>query len=158
MGDQRDAVLRVAHLKEPVQPDDELPRLPRDLTGLTDQQLMSTFSQFTAWADFFSYRVALDEVEEKFAEDLVRKLEDLFMLANRPARPQSGVITVLKASMEGDADISSAREEYRTVYARRKLMQTFFESAERDAAVLSRELTRRTGMDAYQRRADRHRP
>ena len=151
----RSAALRDANLEEPDRPEEDVPKLPAELAELTDSQMMSLFSRFTRWADYFSVLVALDEVKEKFAEDEVRRLEDLFMLANRPERPQSGELTMIKASMEGDAEIAAARQEFRVVYAHRKLIQVFFEAAERDAAVLSRELTRRTEMEPYNRRADR---
>ena len=151
----RSAALRDANLEEPDRPEEDVPKLPAELAELTDSQMMSLFSRFTRWADYFSVLVALDEVKEKFAEDEVRRLEDLFMLANRPERPQSGELTMIKASMEGDAEIAAARQEFRVVYAHRTLIQVFFEAAERDAAVLSRELTRRTEMEPYNRRADR---
>ena len=62
----------------------------------------------------------------------------------------------MRAAMETDAEIKAARDTLRLYYARRKLKQMLFESSERDAAVVSRELTRRTDTKAPgYRRAER---
>lgn len=148
----REVVLREAHIEEPTRPEEEFPKLPPDLAALTYGQLMGLFAQFTRWADYLSTLVTYDEVKERFASAHVDKLEDLFMLANRPSKPASGELSLLKASMEADTDISAAREAYRVIYAHRKLMSNFFTTAERDAAALSRELTRRTDIEPKLRR------
>ena len=157
--DAKYAVLKDARLEEPERPEEEFPTLPVELAEVNDHELISLLVRFTRWANYFAVLVAYDEVQEKFAEDKVSKLEDLFMLSNRPEKPQAGELSMIKASMEGDKEISACREAYRVVYAHRKLMQTFFESAERSTFAVSRELTRRGGgMDTYERRVSRLKP
>jgi hypothetical protein len=73
----------------------------------------------------------------------VRKLEGLFLTRNRPEKA-SEAVTWVRAQMETDREIQAARDALKLYYARRKLKQMLFESSERDAAVVSRELTRRT--------------
>ena len=68
-------------------------------------------------------------------------------------------VTWVRALMEQDPEVQTARDTHKLVYARRKLKQMLFESTERDAAVVSRELTRRTdARSPGYRRADRGAP
>lgn len=154
----RRAVYHDLGIDEPVSPEFAPPKLEPDIDDLTDKQLMNLFVQFTRWTDYFQNQLAIEEVFEHHAEMEVKKLEGLYMTRNRPERA-SEAVTWVRAQMETDPEIQSARGELKVFYARRKLKQMLFESAERDAAVVSRELTRRTDAKSPgYRRADRGAP
>jgi hypothetical protein len=135
-----------------------LPKLEANLDDLPDHDLMALFVQLTRWADYLQNQLTIEEIRERYADAEVRKLEGLFMTANKPERV-SEAVTWVRAQMETDPYVQIARDTLKVVYARRKLKQMLFESAERDAAVVSRELTRRTdARSPGYRRADRGAP
>jgi hypothetical protein len=140
---------------EPETPEFGLPKLEPILDDLTDKQLMELFVQLTRWTDFLQNQLAIEEIHERYADAEVRRLEGLFMMANKPERV-SEAVTWVRAQMESDDEVQAARDQLKVFYARRKLKQMLFESTERDAAVVSRELTRRTDVrNPGYRRADR---
>ena len=139
-------------------PDFRPPALATDIDDLTDKQLMDLFVRFTRWTDFFQSQLAIEEIFEHHAEMEIRKLEGLYLTRNRPEKA-SEAVTWVRAAMESDPEIRSSRDALKLYYARRKLKQMLFESAERDAAVVSRELTRRTDAKSPgYRRPDRGAP
>jgi hypothetical protein len=156
-GVRRD-VYRDLGIAELEQPEFGLPKLEENLDDLTDKELMALFVRLTRWTDFFQNQAAIEEIRERYADSEVRKLEGLYMTANKPERV-SEAVTWVRAQMELDPAVQSARDVLKVVYARRKLKQMLFESTERDAAVISRELTRRTDVrNPGYRRADRGAP
>jgi hypothetical protein len=151
-------VYRDLGIDEPANPEFGLPKLEPDIDDLTDKQLMNLFVQFTRWTDYFQNQLAIEEIFEHHAEMEVRRLEGLYLTRNRPERA-SEAVTWVRAQMETDPDIRAARDALKLYYARRKLKAMLFEAAERDAAVVSRELTRRTDAKSPGfRRADRGAP
>lgn len=151
-------VHREIQVEEVIAPDYQLPKLDPGIDDLTDKQLMELFVKLTRWTDYLQMQFAAEEVTERYADDEVRRLEGLYMTAHKPDRA-SEAITWVRVQMEDDPEITKARDALRVIYARRKLKQMLFEGAERDAAVVSRELTRRTDTKAPgYRRADRGAP
>ena len=135
-----------------------IPKLEANLPELTDGDLMALFVQLTRWTDYLQNQATIEEIRERYADAEVRKLEGLYMTANKPERA-SEAITWVRAQMELDPEVQRARDVLKVVYARRKLKAMLFESTERDAAVVSRELTRRTdARSPGYRRADRGAP
>jgi len=119
---------------------------------------MALFVQLTRWTDYLQNQTAIEEIRERYADAEVRRLEGLYMTANKPERV-SEAVTWVRAQMELDPEVQRARDVLRVVYSRRKLKAMLFESTERDAAVVSRELTRRTDTRSPgYRRADRGAP
>ena len=155
MGNQGRAVYSDLGIEEPQAPPFGPPTLDTDIDDLNDKELMNLFVQFTRWTDYFQNQLAVEEIYHNHAEHEVRKLEGLFLTRNKPEKA-SEAVTWVRAAMETDAEIKAARDTLRLYYARRKLKQMLFESSERDAAVVSRELTRRTDTKAPgYRRAER---
>lgn len=124
-------------------PSFDVPKLEPILDELNDHDLMELFVRLTRWTDYFQNQTAIEEISERYADAEVRRLEGLYMTANKPDRV-SEAVTWVRAQMESDVEIQAARDALRICYARRKLKQMLFENTERDAAVVSRELTRRT--------------
>lgn len=155
---QRQDVYRDLGIDEPPAPDSQPPTLQTDIDDLTDKQLMDLFVRFTRWTDYFQNQLAIEEIYEHHAEMEIRRLEGLYLTRNRPEKA-SEAVTWVRASMETDPEIRHYRDALKLYYARRKLKQMLFESSERDAAVVSRELTRRTDVkNPGYRRADRGAP
>jgi hypothetical protein len=120
-------------------PEDQ-PSLPRDITELDSPALMEMFSLFTAWCDYASAQVGLAVIDERSAE---RSLELREAEAWRDL-PKSSV-SAAKALVALDEGVQRAREHRDGCYAYRRLVSDLAVRYERDAALLSRELTRRTG-------------
>jgi hypothetical protein len=151
-------VHREIQVEEIIAPEYQLPKLEPGIDDLTDKELMDLFVKLTRWSDYLQMQFAAEEVTERYTEEEVRRLEGLYMTAHKPDKV-SEAVTWVRVQMEDDPEIQRARDALRVIYARRKLKQMLFEAAERDAAVVSRELTRRTDTKAPgYRRADRGAP
>lgn len=158
VGGRRGAVYHDLGIEEPSSPEFGLPKLEPDIDDLTDKQLMNLYVMLTRWTDYFQNQLAIEEIFEHYADTEVRRLEGLYLTRNRPEKA-SEAVTWVRAQMEMDPDIRAARDTQKVYYARRKLKGMLFEAAERDAAVVSRELTRRTdNKNPGYRRADRGAP
>ena len=120
--------------------EDDKPALPDDLSELDDQGLMEEFALFTAWADYASAQVGLAVIAERAAE---LELEWQMSLHVSDA-PTKKTITTIKAEALQNSDVYAARKKVEEAYAYRRVVSDLADRYERDAAVLSRELTRRT--------------
>lgn len=120
--------------------EDNKPALPEDLSEVSDAGLMEEFSLFTAWADYASAQVGLAVIAERAAE---LELEWQISLHVSDASPKK-TITLVKAEALQNPDVYEARKKMEEAYAYRRLVSDLAVRYERDAAVLSRELTRRT--------------
>src|ERR1700761_5291381 len=147
--DAKYAALVDLGVKEPVQPANELPELPQDIAGVSDTELMSLYVGLTKWAGFFSMQLAIDEVKEDLSTKLVKRTENLFMLT-APGK----TATEKKCAMEEDEKILKVREAQEVVYAHKSFIKVFYDNSVRDAAVCSRELSRRIEMETGNRRTD----
>lgn len=119
---------------------EDQPALPHDLDELDDKALMEEFSLFTAWADYASAQVGLAVIAERAAE---LDMEWHISLYYRDA-PTKRAVTLTKAEALQNPDVYEARKKYEEAYAYRRVVSDLADRYERDAAVLSRELTRRT--------------
>lgn len=116
---------------------------------------MRLFVGLTRWTDHLAVEVGLAEVEERSLERIVARAEAMVLLKNWSGGKDDRV-TVAKAERSLDETVVEWQDKLDVAYARRKLMQVMFQAAERDAALCSRELTRRTGRhEPNSRRADR---
>lgn len=115
------------------------PSLPADITDLSAEELMTLFSQFTAWADYAHTQLGLAVIEEREAERRVAVAEAKVW----STLPKSSV-SAAKMLVAGDADVVDANEELDNAHAYRRMVAEVAARYERDAALVSRELTRRT--------------
>lgn len=65
-------------------------------------------------------------------------------------------VNIAKARLEQDSDVTDAQESYFEAYAYRKMLDARHEAFVRDAAVVSRELTRRVDREGPTRRNDKY--
>lgn len=135
------AMLASAGMSLPPRPDFEVPTFDTDLTALPDDHLMSLFAELTAWADHLHGQVALAVSAEKEAARDSERLESAAMLAGWKTKTP---VAVLKALVDVDEDVSEARKHQLVAESFRRMVSTLADNVERDAALVSRELTRRT--------------
>lgn len=130
-------------------PDGESPVLPPDPTALDDSQLMVAFTNFMGWVDFSATQLGFAEVDERCADALVEKRRDLLLLRSMPSsealRKREDTMTRVKAEVDTHAEMVELQQQHAIAYARKKLLTTTYERYDRDAFVLSREITRRGG-------------
>lgn len=143
----------------PPRPEYDVPSLPEGLPDLDDTTLMDLFVKLTHWSNHLAGQLAEAEIDERTAEHVLDVAEASAMVlkwGDRKSREDT--ITLAKAQAKDDDKVQTAKDELHVVYARRKLLNVMFTSAEKDAAVVSRELTRRVGRNDREQREARWRP
>lgn len=137
---------------------DRPPTVPLRLSELSDDDLMQLFVSLTRWSDYFGGLVAIADVEERSASLIMEKAKALALLkAGGGGRDDR--VTYAKAAVAADEEVSRYEAEYESAHARRRFAAVHFEATERDTAVVSRELTRRTGrQEVHERRTHRWAP
>lgn len=123
------------------QPETEIPILPPDLTAIDDEDLMVLYSLLTAWSDFVSAQVSCAQVDERAAEKKLAHSENLLMIASGDRGDR---VTYARAQVAAEPTIVALKEDIENLHAYRKLVETLSMNIERDASLVSRELTRRT--------------
>lgn len=144
-----------------------MPTVPDALSELADAPLMELFAHLTSWAGFLSGQLACAEIDERSAEAVLEVAEATALLRGNAelheVGPMGGRIetkaTLLKAHRDTTPEVLAQKQAISERYAYRKLVGVLFTNVERDAALVSRELTRRTGSyEAKPRRDGRWRP
>lgn len=152
------ADLEKAGLDLPAKPEVDYPELPsRSLVELPDKALMDTFQEFVEWADYVAGQMAIAEIEERLCETMIRRIEAEAIVRNRPEKA-SEAVTWAKAEKELDPTFQEWLDKLDVIYAYRKMVSVLVESLERDAQLLSREITRRVGHEPKARRVQRWKP
>jgi hypothetical protein len=163
---QRAAELVKDGLALPARPRGNQPDLyGADLSDLSDHDLIRKMTLFARWADYSGGQLAVAEVDEKYAQELLDRLTAMGLVeAAEPAEeergprggaPRSGGITVGRARKKLDPVYKDAKDAHLAAYAGRKLIAAIHAALERDAALCSRELTRRTDRSGVERRTVR---
>lgn len=146
-------------LHVPPRPDYDVPRLPEGVTDLDEPKLMELFVQLNHWANHLGAELAMAEIDERAAEHALAMAEaSALVLAWGQRQSKEDTVTLAKAQRESDPGVIKARDELQVIYAKRKLLQAIQSSAEKDAALVSRELTRRVGRADRDFREARWRP
>jgi hypothetical protein len=115
-------------------------QLPMDISNLDDRDLMTHLAEFTAWTDYASAQLGLAVISERTAEQKV-ELAEAEAWQNAP---KSKTVAETKAAIVLDPHVQAAKASHMRLYAYRKMVGEVAQRYERDAAVVSRELTRRT--------------
>lgn len=110
---------------------------------------MSLMVSLTNWAAYAGGRLAIAAVDEKDAE------HRLLMASAQAAVKARGEKSVAaqKAAAAADPDVQEATEALTNAYALRKVLEAVHAGLESKAKVVSRDLTRRTGMRDMEGRA-----
>lgn len=130
------------------------PKLPLRLAELDDPELMRLFVALTRWTDYIGGQVALAEIDVREIEAVLTQAEATVLISNWTGAKEDRV-AIARAERDVDETVVDFRTKLDVAVAYKKLMGTVYDSAERDAAVVSRELTRRVGREPHDRRADR---
>lgn len=131
-----------------------MPRLPRDITELTDAQLMNLLARYTDWASFLNVIVAQAEIDEAEAAGDLETKGATIMVKNWGGTSGDRV-TLAKAQRETDPDYLAMRAEHAKAKAYRKMIGSLYENVDGEKFTVSRELTRRIGREPAERRRDR---
>lgn len=141
------ATLSKQGLPTPQRPSDEgIPSVSAagiDLTDLGDQDLMEWFARLTEWGNFLRTQVAAASIDEKAAESVLEAAEATAFLSGWGGKSADRV-AASKAIVNADPKVVELREEHAALYAYRKLVEVMADNVDRDTALVSRELTRRT--------------
>jgi len=151
---QAKADLQSQGMRLPARPGYDLPRLPLKLSELGDDQVMQLLVQFTRYQDYISGQLVADEIDELAADHMLEVAKARHLVKGWGGKAMD-TVTVAKASALLDPDVQQLIDHHATLKAHRKLLAVLSESMARDAAVVSREITRRTSRDHTERRADR---
>lgn len=140
-----DAIAKLKELGLSIQkPTMEVGQLPSDITLLSSEQLGEKFTILTAWADYASSQMAVAVIEERAAQKRLDFLENKLLLQKMGSAAKGERITLVKAQIAVDQDVQDLSKEYEEKYAYRKLVEMMLNNFERDIALVSRELTRRS--------------
>lgn len=141
-------------LRLPVAPDGETPDLPEDLTELADEELMRLLAGFTVWADYAAAVVTRYAVDEEHLACALEREKAIAALRHQDHR----TVAAQKAAALCDPQVEKLDTDYQGARARRKFAEVAMTGAERKAAVISRELTRRVGRHDREARTGRWNP
>lgn len=142
----------------PARPGFDIPRLPVKLSEYQDDRLMQLFVALTRWTDHLAGKVAEAEVDERAADAALSRAQSQVLLAGW-AGGKDDRVTLAKAERDLDPEVERRRDELDRRHAYRKMLGVLFSSTERDAAVVSREISRRIGRrEDNDRRASRWTP
>lgn len=151
------AELRKANLHLPRRPRYEQPRLPLNLTDLPDEDVMQLFTKFTRYQDHLAGQLAEAEIDEHSIETMLEYAKARYLAASWTGATTDRV-AVQKAEALMDIEVQAYEKALEERRAKRKLYGVVVDSLARDAALLSREISRRIGRDPVERRADRWTP
>jgi hypothetical protein len=124
----------------PDKPIGDIPALPTDITVLADEDLMILYTDFTVWADYAASQLSVAAAEEREYGRLhdLKKAREMAVTSSA-----KGSVTAARAAAEEGAAGDGYRASER--YSYRKILESISGNLERDAALLSRELSRRLG-------------
>jgi hypothetical protein len=125
-------------------PSDEQVTLPADITDISSEQLGELFTRLTAWTDYIASQKVMAELEERAALKKLDLLENQLMFKRMGAQVKGERVTAVKAEIAVNEDIIALDNDYEEKYAYRKLVEMLLNNHERDLALVSREITRRS--------------
>ena len=140
----------------PEKPGHELPELPSFLDELPDPELMELYGQFMSWGSYAKSELVQAEIIEERAANTCRLTEAKVLISQWGDSGKGDTVTLAKARRDIDPEVVGQQETHLEARAYRKLVESVFERCERNAQVLSRELSRRISMAPNERRAARY--
>ena len=139
------ALSKLAELGLSIQkPTMDVGALPSDITMLTSEQLGEKFTVLTAWADYAASELAYAQIAEREAHRQLTLKENTLLVTRMGATVKGERITLIKAEISIDPEILELSQEHENRYAYRKLIEMTLSNYERDLALVSREVTRRS--------------
>jgi hypothetical protein len=118
--------------------------MPKDISLLESDELSALFTRLTAWSNFVAGQLAASQVDEKVLEKRRDMLEAKLLIMKDTSKVKGERVTMMKAQVMADPDFIDVEERYMNAYAYRKMLEVVYNNFERDVALVSREITRRT--------------
>jgi hypothetical protein len=131
-------------LWKPRRPEFDYVELPSDITTLSSEQLGERFTKLTAWADYAASELAHAQIAERTVQRQLSIKENLLLVQKMGAAAKGDRITLVKAQIAIDPEVLELSQSYEEKYAYRKLVEMTLTNYERDLALISREVTRRS--------------
>jgi hypothetical protein len=119
-------------------PDFPLPKVPRDITRLSVDKLMTMFVELTQWRSHIEDLLAQKEVEEESAEDSLERIKGKNGYDFR--KPEA------KARACEDQHYTDAVDVRLAIRGERKRLAALHSGISGDVSVVSRDLSRRIGV------------
>jgi hypothetical protein len=129
---------------KPVRPEFDYVSLPHDITELSSEQLGEKFTKLTAWADYAASELAHAQISERDAQRQLSIVENTLLVQKMGTAAKGDRITLVKAQIAIDPEVLELSQTYEERYAYRKLVEMTLNNYERDLALISREVTRRS--------------
>lgn len=130
------------------------PKMPKDISLLDSDELSSLFTQLTAWSNYVAGQLAAAQVDEHVLNKKKDSLEAKLFLDKDNSKVKGERVTLIKAQVAADSRIEDLENQLTHAYAYRKMVEVVANNFERDVALVSREITRRTN-DIRMSRKDR---
>ncbi|MCA1783602.1 MAG: hypothetical protein ABR616_15770 [Dermatophilaceae bacterium] len=149
--------LKKKGLKQPPRPEGDQIEVPLELADLSDADLMEELREHTEWTNHLGAELVNAEITEETAQTIFERMKTAKMLGMEPSY-KGETMTERKARAGLSDEVQEAEDEFLAAKAYRKLVLNLYESAERKASNISREITRRVGRDGPDRRSMRWNP
>lgn len=139
------AVKKMAKQNIKMWPDQlEQPKMPKDISILDSDELSVLFTELTAWSNFVAGQLAAAQVDEHVLNKKKDSLEAKLFLDKDNSKVKGERVTLIKAQVAADPRIEDLENQLTHAYAYRKMVEVVANNFERDVALVSREITRRT--------------
>jgi hypothetical protein len=149
------AVKKMAEQNINMWPDQsDQPKMPRDISVLDSDELSGLFTQLTAWSNYVAGQLAAAQVDEHVLNKKKDSLEARLFLDKDNSKVKGERVTLIKAQVAADPKVEDLENQLTHAYAYRKMVEVVANNFERDVALVSREITRRTN-DIRMSRKDR---
>lgn len=149
------AVKKMAEQNINMWPDQsEQPKMPKDISVMDSDELSALFTHLTAWSNFVAGQLAAAQVDEHVLNKKKDSLEARLFLDKDNSKVKGERVTLIKAQVASDPRIEDLEDQLTNAYAYRKMVEVVANNFERDVALVSREITRRTN-DLRANRKDR---
>jgi hypothetical protein len=149
------AVKKMAEQNINMWPDQsDQPKMPKDISLLDSDELSSLFTQLTAWSNYVAGQLAAAQVDEHVLNKKKDSLEAKLFLDKDNSKVKGERVTLIKAQVAADSRVEDLENQLTHAYAYRKMVEVVANNFERDVALVSREITRRTN-DIRMSRKDR---
>jgi len=125
-------------------PSDQQVLLPQDITAISSEELGELFTKLTAWTDYIASQLVHAQLDERAALKALELSENLMLVKRMGASNRGERVTTVKAEIATDEKIIALSNQYEEKYAYRKLVEMLLNNHERDLALVSREITRRS--------------
>jgi len=120
------------------------PKMPKDISILDSDDLSLLFSQLTAWSNFVAGQLAAAQIDEHVLNKKRDSLEAKLFLEKDSFKVKGERVTLIKHQVASDQKMIDLEEKVLSAYAYRKMVEVVANNFERDVALVSREITRRT--------------